>query len=47
MHSSQYHTETNLAMIQESGLAVVSSELVSDNFTEPPAQHLFVLAEKR
>ena len=47
MYWSHYGAETNLAMIQECGFAVLSSELVTDNFTEPPAQHLFVLAEKR
>ena len=47
MYWSHYGAESNLAMIQECGFAVISSELVSDNFTEPPAQHLFVLAEKR
>lgn len=47
MYWSHYGAETNLAMIQECGFAVLSSELATDNFTEPPAQHLFVLAEKR
>ncbi len=47
MYWSHYGAETNLKMIQECGFTVLSSELVSDNFTKPPATHLFVLAEKR
>ena len=47
MYWSHYDAETNLQMVKDCGFAVLSSEVAPDNFTEPPAKHLFVLAEKR
>ena len=47
MYWSHYGVETNRRMIQGCGFTVVSSELITDNHTEPPARHVFVLAEKR